>query len=171
MGLRRPHSNRPRSLGGLVWLGAILLLAGAAAGAAKNDSPGPDSSWHEGASDFADAFARARAAGQPVLVYFYADWCGYCRQLESELLYQPEVEESLSFLVKVRINPDHGPAEQDLARRYGVRGYPAVFVHPVDPEASPKKIARMVVERGKRRLMTPDEFVATLARASGESSG
>lgn len=154
----------------LALMAALLALGAAATSARSTNRARPDAGWHEGSAGFSGAFDQARAEGQAVLVYFYADWCGYCRQLESELLYLPEVEESTRDLVKIRINPDHGPAEKSLARRYGVRGYPAVFVHPADPEARPKKIGRMVVDGGKRRLMTPDEFVATLVRASGESS-
>jgi len=171
MSLRHFHPKRFAILGVAIGLGAVLLLAGTAAGAAQREvSPEPDTAWHEGAAGFTGAFERARDDGQPVLIYFYTDWCGYCRQLESKLLERPEVEDYTQYLVKIRINPEHGPDEQLLARQYGVSGYPAVFVHAAVTER-PKRIARMVVEGGKRRLMTPEEFVDTLSKASGETAG
>lgn len=62
----------------------------------------------------------AIASGQPVLIEFYADWCGPCRTVGPVV---DELARELQGKARVlRLNVDeHG----DLAREYGVRGIPA----------------------------------------------
>lgn len=104
---------------------------------------------------------QARREGKAMAVYFYTDWCPYCRELESELLGRAKVEEFLKYLVKVKVNPEKGARERSLADAYGVGGYPSFYIQSA-PEAKPKKI-----RRGTRSgLKSPEEFVATLEQAA-----
>ncbi len=142
---------------------------------AASEPPGPSTvdlqasasvgyEWFDNASGYRSAVEMAAARSKPIAVYFYTDWCGYCRQFESELLARARVEEFTKYLVKVRINPESGSEEREIAGRYGVRGYPAFFVH-ASADARPRKIRRQKVVGGERVLQTPAEFVATLERA------
>jgi len=58
----------------------------------------------------------------PVLVDFYADWCGPCKAL-GPTLDQVAAENPQARVVKVNI--DHSP---DLAARYGVKSIPRLMV-------------------------------------------
>lgn len=58
---------------------------------------------------------------KPVLVDFWAPWCGPCRILSPTL--EKLAKESRGRWRLVKINADSYP---DLVRRYGVRGIPAV---------------------------------------------
>lgn len=59
----------------------------------------------------------------PVLVDFYADWCGPC-QVMSPIL--KEVKEELKDKVSIiKINVDNNPA---IARQYQVRGIPTFLI-------------------------------------------
>ena len=70
-------------------------------------------------SDFENVVLKS---SEPVLVDFYADWCGPCRALAPKL---EELSESFSGKAKiVKVNVDNS---QDIAGQYGVRGIPAMF--------------------------------------------
>ena len=88
----------------------------------------PEDRWLNGASGYARAIELQRELKVPLIVYFYADWCPYCQRLDSEYLPSAPVQQYLRGVVKVRINPEHGPAEEEIASRYGVTGYPTFLV-------------------------------------------
>lgn len=96
-------------------------------------SPAPrpvSGSWRTGASGYEEAAAEAKASGAPLVLYFYTDWCGFCRRLDSTYLSSPEVQGFLSSAAKARVNPESGAPERELASRFGVRGYPVFLVFP-----------------------------------------
>ena len=96
-------------------------------------------SWLNGSAGYARAVELQETLNIPLVVYFYADWCSYCRTLDNQYLPAEPVQDYLRGVVKVRINPAHGPAERALANRYGVSGYPSFFVMR-DPAARPVNI-------------------------------
>jgi thiol:disulfide interchange protein len=101
--------------------------------------------WHEGAAGFREAMKEAEADGLPVAVYFYTDWCPYCRQLSTEILAKPAVEEHMKRVVKVRINPEKGAEERQVANQYKVTGYPTFLIHPT-AKGTPVRVQGQVRE-------------------------
>ncbi len=84
--------------------------------------------WYQGSRGYREGVADARDSRVPMMVLFYANWCGYCRKLQGEILTNDEVQEVLEDVVKIRINVDK-PDARVLAERYGVSGIPALFYH------------------------------------------
>jgi len=149
---------------------ALALALGVAAPGASDDADAreardttatDDGTWLEGADGFVEALDQATADATPLAIYFYTDWCGYCRQLERELLFRTEVEDYLGGLTKVRINPEHGQQESAIAQRYGVFGFPAFFLHP-GPGHEAQRVTGRVKRDNKWQMQTPEEFIATL---------
>ncbi|MEA4927882.1 MAG: thioredoxin [Candidatus Limiplasma sp.] len=65
---------------------------------------------------------EALQSAKPVLVDFYADWCGPCRMVSP--LVDELSEESDAFKVG-KVNVDESP---ELAARYGVKSIPTLLV-------------------------------------------
>jgi thiol:disulfide interchange protein len=166
----RSAAGRARRPPATLVAAALLGLVALAAAGASDTEPAPGfrgDLWLQGADGLFGAIetVKGEQPGRPMVVYFYTDWCGYCRQFERELLGTPRVKKHFEDVLTVRINPESGTREREIADYYGVSGYPAFFVHSGRSKTL-SRVERMVVERGQPRLMTPDEFIAAV-RAAG----
>ena len=132
----------------IISLATSLLQIRTEAANASLDEP-----WLEGASGYNRALALQRQLKIPLIVYFYTDWCPYCRALDAEYLPHPAVERYLQGVAKVRINPEHGPAEREIADRFNVQGYPRFYVIRT-PSSAPRNLQPF--RRGGS--FTPEQF-------------
>lgn len=74
------------------------------------------------------ALAEAKAAGQPVLLDWYADWCISCKVIEHEVLNARQVQGQLSAFKLLRFDITESSAEQrTLLDRYQLFGPPALL--------------------------------------------
>lgn len=141
-----------RKLGLPVQLGLILAISSAGLALAS-------SSWLSDAPGYSQAYREHVSLGKPLIVYFYVDWCPYCRGLEKEILNTSEVEAYLSRFPRVKVNPEHGPNEEALAKQFGVHGYPNFLVIP-EPGTKPEKISGWTRSGNEWVRAEPGEFVA-----------
>ncbi|MBL0729127.1 thioredoxin fold domain-containing protein [Piscinibacter sp. HJYY11] len=73
------------------------------------------------------AFAQARAAQKPVLLYWGAEWCPPCNQLKATLFNRQDFIERTRAFVPVYVDGDQ-PGAQKLGARFKVRGYPTMVL-------------------------------------------
>ncbi len=67
-------------------------------------------------------YQAAVDSGKPLLIDFYADWCGPCQVLLPTV--DKLSEKYADDFIIAKVNVDHNP---ELARQFGVRSIPALF--------------------------------------------
>jgi thioredoxin-related protein len=90
--------------------------------------------WH----NFNEGLKLAGEKRRPVVMDFYADWCGWCRKMEAEVFSDPDVAAKLSNeYICIRLHTDrnynetikyknHLLTKQEFAAMLGVQGLPTV---------------------------------------------
>ena len=131
----------------LLLLGLILFATATSAGAQYPK-------WLHGATGYARAVEVQRELNISMVLYFYTDWCPYCRTLDEQYLKDPSVHRALQRTVVVRINPEYGVEERKIADRFGVDGYPSFLILD-NPSARPRELQPF--RKGGNHL-TPQQF-------------
>ncbi|KPL03171.1 MAG: hypothetical protein AMJ90_03830 [candidate division Zixibacteria bacterium SM23_73_2] len=117
--------------------------------------------WHK----YDQGLKKAEKEKKHLLVYFFTNYCGYCRKMEKNTFSDQKVKEVLnSDYVSVRV--DGGSrnkikfngaqiTERELASKYRVRGYPASWFLKPDGE----KIAPLMGYTPPERFLVVLEYV------------
>lgn len=100
---------------------AMVLLALPTLAAAQAD-PRPRIAWE---TDYHQAVQQAEESGKPVLIDFYATWCGPCKMMDEQTYTDPDVIQALGDYVAVKVDVD---AAEKVAFAYGVQSIPRTVV-------------------------------------------
>lgn len=74
------------------------------------------------------SLSKAAAEDKPVMMDFYADWCGPCRAMEKGVFREPEVIDLSRRFVTLRVDlTTREKQEDDLLTRYRIRGVPTLI--------------------------------------------
>lgn len=152
---------------------AVLLLAGCEVSDAPVPAPAPSSppvssakspapslfpstgtstssAQHHGlsfVSGFESGYAKAMAAGKPMLVFFTAEWCHFCHQMADEAFRNPQVVGLADRFVCILVDAD---AEPEVCSKFRVQGYPTVQF--LSPRGVP--LNRLVGKKPSEQVMT-----------------
>jgi thiol:disulfide interchange protein DsbD len=171
------HEIRPRSI--LGWMGrlagvalgvyGLLLLAGVALGGRSLLAPIPQ--WQaevrslefrkiKTVADLDREVAAAAAAGKPVMLDFYADWCVSCKEMERYTFTDAAVQQALANAVLLKADVTaNDDDDQALLQRFGIFGPPTIAFWRTD--GVEQKNYRVV------GFMPAAEFAKVAAEATG----
>lgn len=170
-----PAAVRAAGLLGLVY--GVLLLIGVAAGG--QDPLQPLSTLRVGAAtpaavkeptlafatvksvnDLQRSIAAASAAGKPVMLDFYADWCVSCKEMERYTFSDPTVQSALANAVLLHADVTRNDdQDQALLHHMGILGPPTIAFY--GPDGQERRNFRVV------GYMKPADFASLVHRALG----
>ncbi|WER45744.1 protein-disulfide reductase DsbD [Cupriavidus sp. WKF15] len=122
---------------------AHLSLARVTGGAAET-SAGPQAVRFERVRSVAELDARvaqAAAAGKPVLLDFYADWCVSCKEMERMTFTDARVRSRMSEIVLLQADVTANNADDKaLLKRFGLFGPPGIILFGADGRERPVRV-------------------------------
>jgi thiol:disulfide interchange protein DsbD len=116
-------------------------------------APQEDRNWYHAESE---AVALARREHRPMIVYFTAEWCGACKELQRETYANPRFIAASHRFVKAKIDctDDEDPGAEAIKARYHVIGLPTIIVL----DANGNEQARFT------EFVGPDKLIDALAK-------
>jgi thioredoxin:protein disulfide reductase len=151
--LRQGRLGKVAGVAALLAATALLTLALIGERAAPTATP-----WLRVASS-AELDEKLRAAGRPVMLDFYADWCVSCKEMEKLTLSDARVRNELANMLLLQADVTAAsPADRELLRRFSLFGPPGIIFFDADGREIP----------GLRVIgyQPPERFLKTLAAAT-----
>ncbi|HEY5758015.1 MAG TPA: protein-disulfide reductase DsbD [Steroidobacter sp.] len=139
-----------RALGLIAAVYGVLLLIGAASGSkdplqpldrlAAGGGGGAGAQEHvlafqriKSVADLENAVAAATAAGRPVMLDFFADWCVSCKEMEKYTFPDPGVQSALADAVLLQADVTaNDDADKALMNRFEIFGPPTIAFYGAD---------------------------------------
>ena len=121
-----------------------------------------NSKWYSGHADYIETTKLSDQYETPILIYMRTDWCQYCKEFESKLLTDSDVNEQLTKFIKIKINPDNSDQDKQLYKRLNGSGFPTLMFQ----YGENSKVIRVRAPYKKNdntpKLMTANELIKLL---------
>lgn len=79
-------------------------------------------------SDDKKGFSIAQQENKPLIIDFYADWCAACVELDEKTWSDPEVKNSLSEFIPIKLDlTENNDRSKSYRQRYNIYGMPTVI--------------------------------------------
>jgi protein disulfide-isomerase len=150
----------------------VVLFAGCGRGPDADRQPAAQHvaiAWHQGPVE--GAFEAAWAEGKPLLVYWSAEWCPYCKVLETSVFTRPDFVEQSRRAIPVKLDGDD-PEGQKWGSQFGVIGFPTLLIFRSDGAETARVSGGMDLEQYATTvagvLDDPRPIVEVLASAAAD---
>ncbi len=164
------NTIRPRRGSIIGIIAAAWLLSVAAGTAAEPPHRAPHVPWLED-EPWPAVVARAQAENHPILIDFYADWCGPCKAMEAMVYNEAEVIAELRDVLTFKVNVDKSRYDE-LERELGITRLPTLVFCDTDGIPWSRFTGYVTtdtflvrIRRWKEGLRRESEFLARLAAA------
>lgn len=76
-------------------------------------------------TSYDNALKIARATNKPIIIDFWASWCGPCKKMDSDVWNDEGIQIELQNFVSLKLDIDY---ENKIASKYNVRGIPNIVI-------------------------------------------
>ena len=99
----------------------IVLMLGSCA---KESEPEATAGGVDWLLSMEEAVSEAEKQDRPIMIDVYADWCGWCKRLDSDTYIHEDVVTRAGEFVSVKLDAD---ANRSIMSQYGIGGLPTIL--------------------------------------------
>lgn len=99
----------------------IVLMLGSCA---KESEPEATAGGVDWLLSMEEAVSEAEKQDRPIMIDVYADWCGWCKRLDSDTYIHEDVVARAGEFVSLKLDAD---ANRSIMSQYGIGGLPTIL--------------------------------------------